>query len=344
MWEEIFKFIRLGERSPPKLLMLSPTDFCNLKCRICWRLKKNATFSQPSLTFLRKIIKEAGKLGVETIDLTGGGEPFLRKDIIKLMKLIKKYGMKGIMTTNFTLVKKYHIEEIVKMRWDELNISLDGSNPKINDYIRGEGTFNLIISNIKLITQVKKEKGKEKPIIRLSFVITRLNFNDIPNFIRLAKKLEVGAINFSVLFKWESNKEFWIKKKEEEKMKEILIYSLKLARKNNIRTNLGSILKFGVNEHKPPSFCFAPWYMLFINASKEAMACCTLASLYQNLLGKVKSLEEVWFGEKMEKFRERMKKRLFFKECKRCLPEFTQMFDRKYKEMMEWSFKKQQKD
>jgi hypothetical protein len=71
--------------------------------------------------------------------------------------------------------------------------------------------------------------------------------------------------------------------------------------------------------------------MLFINANREAMVCCTLASLYQNKLGKVKSLKEVWFGRKMEAFRERMKKRIFFKECERCLPEFTQLFNELYK-------------
>jgi len=70
-----------------------------------------------------------------------------------------------------------------------------------------------------------------------------------------------------------------------------------------IKTNLNSIIKFGVWEHSEPKFCFAPWYMLFINANREAMICCTLASLYQNKLGKVRSLKEVWFGEKMKKFR-----------------------------------------
>jgi nicotinamide riboside kinase len=60
--------------------------------------------------------------------------------------------------------------------------------------------------------------------------------------------------------------------------------------------------------------------------------------LYQNKLGKVESLREIWFGKKMEELRERMKRRAFFEECKRCLPEFTQMFNQMVDD--EWSLKK----
>lgn len=98
------------------------------------------------------------------------------------------------------------------------------------------------------------------------------------------------------------------------------------------------ILELGVWEHALPKFCFAPWYMLFINASGEAMMCCTLASLYKNKLGKVNSLKEIWVSEKIESLRERMKKRIFFKECRRCLPEFTQMFNQMWDE--KWNLKK----
>jgi radical SAM protein with 4Fe4S-binding SPASM domain len=337
MWKGIFRFVKFGEKNPPKLLMLSPTDFCNLDCKICWRRRKDATFHQPSSKFLKSIIKEAGNLGVETIDLTGGGEPLLRKDILELMRLVKKYEMKGIMTTNSTLLKDSYIKRIVRMGWDELNFSLDGSSAKINDHIRGEGIFDSVVKKIKLINRVKEEEQKKKPILRLSFVITKFNLNDIPNFVQLAKELKVQTINFSILFEWETNREFWLKNVKENMIRDILTNSLKLAKKNRVRTNLDSILKFGLGEHEPPKFCFAPWYMLFINANKEAMACCTFASLYQNILGTVDNLKEIWFGEKMEKFRNRMKKKMFFKECKKCIPEFAQMFNDMYEEMIRWN-------
>jgi len=323
----------LKEKSGPTLLMLSPTDYCNLNCKICWRRRKNATFAQPSFEFLSKILKEAGEMKVETVDLTGGGEPFIRKDIIQLMRLVKRCGMKGTITTNSTLIKKSDVEKIVEMKWDEIKFSLDGSSPKVNDYIRGKGTFNKVLKCIKMFREIKKKKSSSYPSLRLCFTITKTNLTDIPNYIKLAKKLKINDISFSALFEWESNKEFWLEKNKKKELLEILKKGLEISKKEGIKTNLEPIIKFGVWEHLEPKFCFAPWYMLFINARREAMMCCTLASLYQNKLGKVKSLKEIWFGKKMEMLRERMKKKVFFKECKRCLPDFTQLFNELYEKV-----------
>lgn len=337
MEEKLFRAIKSDERFGPKVLMLSPTDHCNLNCKICWRLKKDATFNQPPSNFLKKIIKEAKEMGVETIDLTGGGEPFLRKDILEIMNLIKKLGMKGVITTNATLLKKKYIENIIGTNWDEINFSLDGSTHGINDYIRGKGNFKKVVKAIELFQNIKKSKKSSKPIERLSFVLTNKNMTDIENYIKLAKNLNIGAINFSVLFEWDSNKEFWLRNKN---IGKILQRSFKLSQRFGIRTNLKPIMACCTNEHKTPRFCFAPWYMLFISASQEAMACCTLAALYQNVLGKVNSLEEIWYGKKIGALRKRMKKMIFFKECKKCLPEFVQNFNQIYTEMREWKSKK----
>jgi MoaA/NifB/PqqE/SkfB family radical SAM enzyme len=320
--------------------MLSPTDYCNLNCKICWRRRKNATFAQPSFEFLSKILKEAGEMKVEIVDLTGGGEPFIRKDIIQIMRLVKRYGMKGTITTNSTLIKKYDVEKIVEMKWDEIKFSLDGSSPKVNDYIRGKGTFNKVLKCIKMFQEVKKKNSSPYPSLRLCFTITKTNLTDIPNYIKLAKKLRINDISFSTLFEWESNKEFWLEKNKKKGLIKILKKGLEISKKEGVKTNLEPIIKFGIWDHPEPKFCFAPWYMLFINARREAMMCCTLASLYQNKLGKVKSLKEIWFGKKMEMLREMMKKKIFFKECKRCLPDFTQLFNELYEKVERWNLKK----
>ena len=333
-------FLRVKKGYGPILLMLSPTDYCNLSCKICWRWKEDATFAQPSFQFLAKILKEAKDMKVEMVDLTGGGEPFIRKDIIQLMNLVKKYGMKGTITTNSTLIKKSYVERIVEMKWDEIKFSLDGSSPKINDHIRGNDTFRKVIKCINMFHEIKKKNSSSYPSLRLCFTITKTNFTDIPNYIKLAKRLGINDISFSTLFEWEPNKKFWIEKKQKEKLIKVLKKSLEISEKEGIKTNLEPTIKFGVWEHSEPNFCFAPWYMLFINASHEAMMCCTLASLYQNKLGKVRSLKEVWFGERMKKLRERMKKKIFFKECKRCLPDFTQLFNELYVKVERWNLKK----
>ncbi|MEM5853484.1 MAG: radical SAM protein [Candidatus Aenigmatarchaeota archaeon] len=335
---ERFQMIEKGEKIGPKLLMLSPTDFCNLNCKICWRIGKKPNFKQPPFHFFKKILREAKELKVETIDLTGGGEPFLRKDILDIMDLVKKFGMRGTITTNSTLIKKSDVKKVVEMKWDEINFSLDGSTSEINDYIRGEGIFEKVLKVVKRFEEEKNSKNVQIPILRFCFTITKKNFMDIPNFIKLSKSLDIRHINFSTLFEWRSNKEFWLDKKDEKDVMKKIKEGVELSKKLGIKTNLDSILEFGVWEHQPPRFCFAPWYMLFINASEEAMVCCTLASLYKKKLGKINSLKEIWFCRKIEELRKRMKRRVLFKECNKCLPEFTHIFNQLWDEI--WNSKK----
>ena len=333
---EIFEWIKHGKETGPQILMLSPTDYCNLKCKTCWRLRKNMKFAQPSFSFLIKMIRQAKEINVKTIDLTGGGEPFFRKDILKLMSEVKKLKMKGLLTTNGTLIQKKDAEKIVKIGWNELNFSLDGSTPQTNDYIRGKGVFKKVMKAIKLIQRLKKIKKSEKPFLRLNFTITQKNFQDIPNFIEFSKKIGIGNINFSVLFEWETNKEFWVKKTQRKEVNKFLKEGIKIAKKLEVKTNLEIVKKYGLWEHKPPKFCFAPWYMLFIDASQKPSICCTLASLHKRFK-KIKDLKKFWFGKEMEGLREQMKKRILFKECKRCLPDFTEMFNQMYRGLKKWS-------
>ena len=321
-----------GEKLGPFKLMLSPTDHCNLRCRTCWRLEKSGRYDEMSGEEMKRIMREAREIGTKVLDLTGGGEPFLRKDMIDLMEYGKKLGFFCTLTTNGTLLNEEKIERIVNIGWDDICFSLDGASKKTNDYIRGEGTYEKVIHTIKKFQEVKRKMGKEKPILRLSTVITSKNYEELEGIIELASELGVKAIYFSPLFEWESNKELWVRGVEEDRMKRCLKEAEEVAKDLGIDTNLRYLLEFGVLEHEKPKFCFAPWYMLFINASGEAMVCCTLATLHFNIVGNIKerSLEELWFGERMEAFRKRVKEGKLFKECERCLPDFTHKFNEWY--------------
>ena len=163
LYQSIFK----GEKIGPEKVMISPTDYCNLKCKICWRLEKGEKLDEPSFHEIKRWLKECKELEVKVIDLTGGGEAFMRKDIILILKLVKKFGFYGTLTTNGTLLNEEKIKKIIKMRWDDLAFSLDGPNERINDFIRGKGVFEKVIKNIKKINNLKKEKRVKKENPRL---------------------------------------------------------------------------------------------------------------------------------------------------------------------------------
>ncbi len=334
-FEKLRNAIYKNEKIGPEKVMISPTDYCNLRCRTCWRLAKEEKYEELTLEQIDSLLKECKNLEVKVIDFTGGGEPFLRKDIFEIMKLIKKYGFFGTLTTNGTLLGEEKIKKIIELQLDDICFSLDGHTAEINDIIRGRGVYDRVIKSIGVLNKLKEKYSSEKPVLRLGTVITKKNYQYLDKIVELASDLKVKAVNFSVLIEWPSNKELWMRDVDKDEIFKALKKAKESCEKFNVHSNISSIIKYGLFEHETPKFCFAPWNMAFINASGDVMACCTLASLYENLLGNIKEggFTKIWFGQKMEKFREKIRNRNFPKDCIKCIPEFVETYNKMYEKM-----------
>lgn len=85
------------KKAPPTQLSISITNTCNLGCLSCWQRDRShqsgiKMFSaeMPDQNIL-DIIKEASDFGVRCIEITGGGEPLARRNLVlQVVKEIKK--------------------------------------------------------------------------------------------------------------------------------------------------------------------------------------------------------------------------------------------------------------
>ena len=112
---------------------IAVTDQCNLRCTYCmpeqglsW-LKKDELLTQDEI---HKLIQNLAFLGVKKIRFTGG-EPFLRKDFIDIVKNTKSIpGISEIsITTNGTYTEP-HIQELVDLGIKSINLSVDTLDPE----------------------------------------------------------------------------------------------------------------------------------------------------------------------------------------------------------------------
>ena len=112
-------------------LRLSVTDRCNLRCTYC--MAEDMTFLPRqqilSLEELRDLAVAFVELGIKKIRLTGG-EPLVRKDIIKLVRSVANInGIEEVtMTTNGMLLPKM-AQELRQAGLARLNISVDSLKP-----------------------------------------------------------------------------------------------------------------------------------------------------------------------------------------------------------------------
>lgn len=109
-------------------LRLAVTDRCNLRCQYCMPAKGINYEQKDSLLDYEemiKLVKALAEMGVNKIRLTGG-EPFVRKDFIYLLKNLNKIdGIDEInITTNGTLIYKYY-EQLKKLKIGAINLSID---------------------------------------------------------------------------------------------------------------------------------------------------------------------------------------------------------------------------
>ena len=125
-------------------LRISLIDRCNLRCVYC--MPEDGVDMVPHeeiLTYeeILSLVKVFSSLGFRKIKLTGG-EPLVRKEVVKLVREIK--AMDGIekvtLTTNGTLLAGV-MDELAEAGIDGINLSLDTLNPEIYKKIARRDLF-----------------------------------------------------------------------------------------------------------------------------------------------------------------------------------------------------------
>lgn len=133
-------------------LRISVTDRCNLRCSYCMpdegvclvEHKQILTFEE-----IQQVVAVAVPMGIDKIRLTGG-EPLVRKDIVKLVRMIAEVeGVKDLsITTNGVLLDKY-ADALARAGLKRVNISLDTMDAQKFSSITRGGDIGKVIKGIE---------------------------------------------------------------------------------------------------------------------------------------------------------------------------------------------------
>ena len=170
-------------------LQLYLTTACNLKCSHCYLGAGKVIEDELSVEEFGAIIDEFACLHKTKVVFTGG-EPLLFGDnFFKLADRAKKNNLRVQLFTNGTLISrkiKNKLEEYV----DEIQFSLDGATTEVNDEIRGQGVFNRVLENLRLLMNTKIK-------LKLSMVLMPGNAADLKrNIETLAQSLDNVEMKF----------------------------------------------------------------------------------------------------------------------------------------------------
>lgn len=132
-----------------KTLRIVLTQKCSHECEFCHKegvyTKEEDLLEADDIAYLYNVANE--NLGIKKVNITGG-EPLLRRDILDILKELKKNEAKVALTTNGYLLNEYLK---VGSFLDEVNISLHTLNKeKYIEVCKNKYAYDQVISNIKL--------------------------------------------------------------------------------------------------------------------------------------------------------------------------------------------------
>lgn len=166
------------------------TDFCNLNCSHCCysAFYLNEDQLENSNVLIDKyVLDKIIDLNPRQIGFTGG-EPMVAKNFLNISKYLKeRYNGSKVLATNGTLMEDAIVQEIVDV-YDAFDISIDGVNREKCDAIRGSGTFDKVLSAIKLLKKYKANR------ISLSITLDNETMTDEEIFKSLCDELGVEPI------------------------------------------------------------------------------------------------------------------------------------------------------
>jgi radical SAM protein with 4Fe4S-binding SPASM domain len=154
------------DRYPP-CLQIEPSSICNYRCVFCYQryLQKHPQ-QNGTMTFqtYKKIIDQIeGK--IQFISLASRGEPFLCKDINKMLEYSKSKFISLKINTNAFFLREDNIHAILKGGVNTIVFSVDNIDKKAYESMRINGDFDRVVKNIKKFHSIKEKYYSDSKII-----------------------------------------------------------------------------------------------------------------------------------------------------------------------------------
>jgi uncharacterized Fe-S cluster-containing radical SAM superfamily protein len=141
-----------------KTLWFNTGTLCNIECKNCYieSSPKNDRLVYITFEEVKLFIDEAidKNLGTKEIGFTGG-EPFMNKDVLKMIEYSLSKNFKVLVLSNAMKPMLNRKEDLLKINHQDLTIrvSIDHYQKEKHEEIRGKNTFNVMMEGLKWLNQ-----------------------------------------------------------------------------------------------------------------------------------------------------------------------------------------------
>lgn len=211
-------YMECEEKSYPKTIALTCDESCNLYCKTCrnHRIVKTKEESlklyDRLMTVVRPLLKEC-----EHLDVLGSGDLFASKAVLDFVKTLTKEefpNLKIFIITNAQLLTEKMWNSLTNLHQIPVSIgvSVDATEADTYEKIRRGAKWETLCRNLEFISSLRTKEESNITALRLQFVIQRLNFMQMKDFVAFAKEYHADTVDFQRVANWGtfSDEEFLI--------------------------------------------------------------------------------------------------------------------------------------
>ena len=327
-------YFKNGRSSCPLHIALFVTQRCNARCTMC-NLKEilnKKEKQEPTLDDIEKLL--FGLKATKPSITLFGGEPFVRKDIVDIVKLVKKHGFSCGMFTNGILLNKDSVLRLSELSMDFIVFSIQGIGETHDKIVGIKGAYSQLINNMDLFIKHRKHT---KIIVHI--MISEDNLDDLVRLARVCRSKGVDLVRFGhptfftssdieknreltkKLFPGEEISEMSYAYNPEGKTEEYYNTVKKLKREFGSKIifvpdlSLPEVKNWYSGDFKTKAKCLFLWRGLFIYPNGDVYPCESLRYPMGNVYKQ--DFKDIWNSDKYAKLRRIIKKGLL-PACARC--------------------------
>jgi radical SAM protein with 4Fe4S-binding SPASM domain len=204
--------ILAGKMPVPRTMELHVSNVCNHACIGCHSRHQHRGEPQ-FLDFekVKEIVSELAELGVEGVEISGGGEPLMYPQIIPAIAYMRSQGLRVGIFSNGTLLNR-ELSEFLVQNLLFLRIAFDVSSKETYKEIHGRDMFDCLHENLQTIVQVRAELLERSNRGRLGdrghlgvatlgakCLVSQKNWRELPEAAAMAREIGLDYLQFKCL-------------------------------------------------------------------------------------------------------------------------------------------------
>jgi radical SAM protein with 4Fe4S-binding SPASM domain len=177
----------------PHRLTIYLTEECNLRCKHCFVVEGRMPAPRLAAEDVRRIIDEHLERHPRALVAFTGGEPFLRPDCLELLEYAAARTTEVSLNTNGHLVDAAIAHRIAAINVF-VQLSLDGPDPVLHDFIRGPGSFAKVRRALDLLCNAGMASR-----VRTATTLTRCTVQHVRQLVEDIGQRHIHELRFLIL-------------------------------------------------------------------------------------------------------------------------------------------------